>query len=307
MKKRHKQSFKLAFLVLWPLVIFGVGLQMCRSPRGFNLQKIRSDFVFKEGMNQRAQPAEDFKKLQDVFSQKFTYLDRGGQCYAFVSEDQKYVIKFFRMKNLTPKYWLNYIPLPWLEKYRFEKIQMRERQRLETFDSFKAAFEEFKEETGLLFVHFHKTHYLHDKVTFIDKTGKEHVIALNTVPFVLQKRAQMIYPYVSELIKDGENQKALDSLTSVLYLIKDRCQKGYVDKDGGVSSNYGFVEGKAVEIDLGRVVKDESIKDPMNYLREILRVSKKIEIWLQGSYPDLCPLFQEEVQKILSNEDVSLI
>lgn len=280
---------------------------MCRSPSGFQEDKIRSDFVFKEGLNQKALPAEDFKKLQDVFSQKFRYLDSGAQCYAFVSEDQRYVVKFFKMKHLTPKYWLNYIPLPWLEKYRFEKIQMRERRRLETFDSFKAAFDDFKEETGLLFVHFHKTHYLHDKATFIDKEGREHVIALNTVPFVLQKKAQMIYPYVSELIKNGQKQKALESLTSILYLIKDRCQKGYVDKDGGVSSNYGFVEGKPVEIDLGRVVKDESIKDPMNYLREILRVSKKIEIWLQTSYPELCPQFQEQVQKILSNEDVSLL
>jgi hypothetical protein len=144
-------------------------------------------------------------------------------------------------------------------------------------------------------------------VTFVDKIGKEHQISLNQVPFVVQKRAQMIYAYTSELIKKGEKEEALDALTSILYLIKDRCQKGYVDKDGGVSSNYGFVDGKPVEIDLGRVVKDESIKDPVNYLREILRVAKKIEIWLQTAAPELNAPFQERVQKILSNEDVALL
>lgn len=304
MKKRTKQSLKILLLVLWPMVLLTAGLQICRKPSGFALDKIRSGLAFQEGISATA---EDFKKLQGVFSQKFYFLDSGAQCYAFVSEDQKYVVKFFRMKHLTPKYWLNYIPLPWLEKYRFKKIQMRERRRQETFESFKVAFEEFKEQTALLFVHLHKTNYAHDKVTFVDKLGKEHQISLNKVPFVVQKRAQMIYPYVSDLIKQGDSERALDALTSILCLIKERCQRGYVDKDGGVSSNYGFVEGQPVEIDLGRVVKDDSIKNPVNYLREILRVAKKIEVWLQGTHPELSAPFQERVQKILSNEDVALL
>lgn len=295
---------KILLLIVWPLVLFTVGLQICRKPAGFTLDKIRSGFASQEGISASA---EEFKNLQGVFSQKFYYLDSGAECYAFVSEDQRYVVKFFRMKHLTPKYWLNYVPLPWLEKYRFEKIQMRERRRQETFESFKVAFEEFKEQTALLFVHLHKTNYLHDKVTFVDKVGKEHQISLNNAPFVVQKRAQMIYSYTADLIKKGEKEKALDALTSILCLIKERCQKGYVDKDGGVSSNYGFVDGLPVEVDLGRVVRDESIKDPVNYLREILRVAKKIEIWLQTTHPELSAPFQERVQKILSNEDVALL
>lgn len=305
MKKRHKQYFKLILLIIWPVMLFIIGLQFCSRPSGFSTAKISSNFVFRDALIQNPPTSAEFTKIEDILHQKFYYFDSGTHCYIFISEDQKYVIKFFKMRRLTPKYWLNYLPLPWLEKLRFEKIQRRERLRQETFESFKSAFEDFKEETGLLFVHLNKTKYLHDKATFVDKVGEEHLVSLNKVPFVLQKKAQMIVPYISDLIDQGQAPRALEALTSVLRLIKDRCQKGYVHKDGGVSNNYGFIDGKAVEVDIGRIIKDESIKDPINYLREVLRVSKKIEIWLQATYPELCAEFQEEVQRILSNEDVT--
>jgi hypothetical protein len=304
MKKKRKQTIKLFLIFLWPLILLGVGFQICKTPSGFHPTKIKSNFSFVEHSNENGPTAEDFKKLDHIFSQKFHYLNSGAQCYAFVSDDQKYVIKFFKMNQLTPKYWLNYLPFPFLEKVRFNKVEMRERRRQETFDSFRFAFEDIKDETGLLFVHFKKTHYPHDKVIFKDQLHREHVISLNQVPFVLQKKAEMIYPYVSKLIEQGDTSLAMDSLTSVLYLIKDRCKKGYADKDDGVSSNYGFLDGRPVEIDLGRVIQDESIKDPVNYLREILRVSKKIDLWLKASYPSLSSEFQERVQQILSNEEV---
>ena len=229
MKKRHKQYFKLILLVIWPVMLFIIGLQFCSSPSGFSNAKISSNFVFRDALIQKPPTSAEFTKIEDVLHQKFYYFDSGTHCYIFISEDQKYVIKFFKMRRLTPKYWLNYLPLPWLEKLRFEKIQRRERLRQETFESFKSAFEDFKEETGLLFVHLNKTKYLHDKAIFVDKEGKEHLVSLNKVPFVLQKKAQMIFPYVSDLIDQGQSPRALEALSSVLRLIKDRCQKGYVD------------------------------------------------------------------------------
>jgi hypothetical protein len=78
------------------------------------------------------------------------------------------------------------------------------------------------------------------------------------------------------------------------------------DKDDGISSNYGFVHGRPVEIDLGRVVRDESVKRPACYLTEMMRVSKKMELWLEASYPELLPLFQQRQQRLLKEEDSCL-
>ncbi|MCX6988597.1 MAG: hypothetical protein NTZ52_03725 [Chlamydiae bacterium] len=299
MKKKHKNILKLSLLILWPICLLVIGFNICSRPVGFDIAAIRSNFQFKEGSSHKAPSAQEFEKLQNAFSQKFYYLGNGAQCYAFVSEDQNYVIKFFKMSHLTPKYWLNYIPLPWLEKYRFQKIQMRERRRKEVFDGFEAIYHTFKEETGLLFIHFSKTSYFHDTTDFIDKMGKMHHIALNGVPFILQKRARMIYDYVGDLIEQGQSERALDSLISVLELIKARCKKGYFDSDTGVSGNYGFVDGRPIEIDLGRVYKDETIVDPVQYIREVMHVSKKIEVWLKTNHPELLSDYLEKTQQML--------
>jgi hypothetical protein len=96
----------------------------------------------------------------------------------------------------------------------------------------------------------------------------------------------MIYTYVEECFKNNDREKGIQALISVLELIKHRCQMGYMDKDGGISNNYGFIDGLAVQVDIGEVAHDESIKDPVNYLREILRVSQKIEVWLKAHFPD---------------------
>ena len=285
------------------MFLFGMGLVCCKSPEGFNEGKIRSDFAFVKE-EKASEPSEgDLQNITGILSQEFQYLGSGAQCYAFISSDNEYVIKFFKMRHLTPKYWLSYIPIPWLEKYRFEKIDHRERKRQETFDSFKIAFEELKEQTGLVYIHLQKTRFYPGRITVVDKTGKKHIFSLKGVPFILQKKATMIYSHITELMNKGDTAGSLDALSSVLYLVKQRCEKGFADRDGGVSANYGFIDGHPVHIDIGRIVRDESIKDPSNYLMEVIRVSKKIDFWLQRAYPQLCPLFQEEVQKIVSGTD----
>ncbi|MBM3207878.1 MAG: hypothetical protein FJZ57_04660 [Chlamydiae bacterium] len=306
MKRKHKNLLKVVLLTLWPLILFGVGFKICSTPSGFDPQRIGVNFVFKQGDGSKYADGDEFRKLQGVLSQKFYFLDSGAQCYAYVSEDQKHVLKFFKTKKLEPKYWLNYLPLPWLEKYRFRKIVMRERRRDEIYDGFYSLYENFRLESALEFVHLNPTNFSSDKVLIVDKTGKEHNLSLNKMPFVLQKRAQMVYPYVHNLFKSNNRSAGIDALISVIELIKYRCQMGYVDKDGGVSNNYGFVDGKPVQIDIGQVVSDESIKEPVNYLREILRISEKMNVWLAKHYPEASEEFQERVQDILIDFSVSL-
>ena len=296
MKKKYKSLFKVIPVILWPLVLFGFGFYLCCHPKGFCFEKIRSNFIFNQNLTTAALSNEEFEKIRPILNQNFTYLASGAYFYSFVSEDQKYVIKFLKMKRLTPKRWLNYIPLPFMEKYRFEKIEKRNRFREELFENFQNAFDEFRIHTGLVFLHFHKTFYSKDEVIITDEKGRKHRIPLNTVPFIVQKKATHVYPYVASLIENGEKDRALDALISVLYLIKKRSLKGYVDKDGDISSNYGFIDHRPVEIDIRHVVKDETVKDPVNYLREVLKISQKMDLWLKATYPELSPLFLQRAQ-----------
>ncbi len=61
----------------------------------------------------------------DLFTQRFTYLAKGGQCYAFISEDGRYILKFFRKNSVL----------------------------LQTYASAQLAAETLGKETGLLHSH----------------------------------------------------------------------------------------------------------------------------------------------------------
>jgi hypothetical protein len=189
MKRKHKNLLKVVLLTLWPLILFGVGFTICCTPSGFDLKKMGLNFVFKASETSNSKDSDDFTKLQGVFSQKFYYLNSGARVYAFVSEDRKYVLKFFKINKLTPKYYLNYLPIPWLEKYRFKKVLMRERRRDEIYAGFTSFYQNFRREAGLELVHLHLTNFTRDKVRIVDKTGNEHNVSLNRMPFVLQKKS----------------------------------------------------------------------------------------------------------------------
>src|SRR5258708_2635099 len=50
------------------------------------------------------------KEIDQLLNQEFTYLSKGAQSYVFVSQDQKYVIKFFKLNKFNSQTWLSYIP-----------------------------------------------------------------------------------------------------------------------------------------------------------------------------------------------------
>ena len=77
-------------------------------------------------------------KVEGVFDQKFAYLGAGGQCYAFVSDDKQYVLKFFKQHKFRKK-----------NTPASEGIARREK----AFTSYKIAYDKLREETGLLFLH----------------------------------------------------------------------------------------------------------------------------------------------------------
>src|SRR5262249_20212942 len=51
---------------------------------------------------------EEEKRLDVILNQRFHYLAKGAHCFAFVSDDQNYVIKFHRFaSHLRPLSWLS--------------------------------------------------------------------------------------------------------------------------------------------------------------------------------------------------------
>jgi hypothetical protein len=270
-------KYKLLVVVLFPCFLFILGIALCckKSP-GFSVSKISSNLPH--------HPDGDIEpvSLDPVLSQKFTYLAKGTQSYAFVSEDQKYVLKFFKMRHFIPQTWLRYIPLPLLNKYRWKKIDKREKRLKTFFTTLKTCYENYKEEAGLIAVHLNPTKALYPRVILVDSQGKEWPVDLNQVVFVLQEKAETIHDLLPILVRKGETQKIDQMRRSLLDLVARRCQKGFIDEDKGIADNYGFVGERLIQIDIGWLVQDENIKDHVE--EEVQRIKNKLEGQIQHLY-----------------------
>lgn len=265
----------------------------------FSLSKIkpRRDFSF------QATPTvshKEIEELRSIVSQPFTYLTEGPDSYIFVSQDQKNVIKFFKMRRMTPKYWLNYIPLPWLEKKRLSKIEERERVRHECFGGLKIAFEKFRYQTGIVFLHLFRTQYLKMKIAVQDSQKKWHEIALDQVPFLVQKKVTMLPDDIGQLMKEGKEETAIRHLCQLLELVKTTCQKGYVPVSEEIEIDYGFLEDRPFYVEALYAKKESNTQST---LKGLFSFSKVLQSWLSRNHPTLVAPFQEGTQDVLSGID----
>lgn len=297
-KRKKKQSWKLVLIVLFPLLLLCIGLFSAKSTLSFHVDQIRSKGAF-SFQTTKTLSKQELQRLQSIFSEPFHYLTEGERCYVFESQNQEYVIKFFKMKKLTPKYWLNYIPFPWLEKLRMYKVRGRERARQETFGGFKAAFEEFRYQTDLFFTHLLGTDWLKVKLEVIDREGIHHQIFLDTIPFVLKKKALLVPDYIKGLVAQGKKKEAVTSLILLLDLVRDFCQRGLTSESDSVIEDYGFIGDQVVCINSGYILSNDSLKVPLNTFREVFRVSQILEDWLELTEPELLDEFRKQVEDLL--------
>lgn len=226
---------------------------------GFSVAKISSSLTYHPEW-ESGPLSSDVKAA--VFGQKYKYLASGAQSYAFVSEDGRYVIKFFRMKHLVPSF---------LDNLQPAKKKRRQQNLRSIFAAYKMANDELKEESGLVYIHLNKTHDLQTTLTVFDKIGREHQIDLDKTEFVVQEKAELIFTHLKKLHSRQEIDQAV---AAVLSLVQRRINKGFADEDKAVSHNYGFVGGRPIHLDIGRLRRGEK---PGEYDR----IHNRIEKWLQ--------------------------
>lgn len=205
--------------------------------------------------------SEETAEIAPLLQQRFYYLSQGSQMYAFVSQDGKTVLKLFKARHDKPYKWTRL----------FEKMkekdwkQSRNKWKLKFQNScrrYRLAFMDLNEETGLIFLHFSQT-TVPLLVSLTDRYT--HSIDLSKYPFILQKRAVLASEYIRK------NPQALHDLKEFFVA---RTHKGYSDPRQTLSINYGFVEGKPIQIDPGKIERFEG--DPQE---EIQKIHKNIDRW----------------------------
>lgn len=269
-------------------VVYGIGRIYYYTTDGFTTSNIASTLEFDERFETKRISDEDKNLIDSVLSQKFSYLGKGCQSYVFASEDGQYVIKFFKYQRLTPQKWHNLFAfIPAFNEHRLMKIEQKKLELESIFSSCKLAFDELRQETGLVFVHLNKSKDLNKKLVIFDKLNFEHHLNLDDFEFLIQKRAHMLEATLHQQMKANKADMAKRLLDDLFDTLVAEYQKGFGDNDHALLQNTGVIDGKAVHIDVGQFVQNENLKNMDILTQEIFNKTYRLRLWLNQQYPEL--------------------
>ena len=251
---------------------------------GFFMPGTYSNLSFDPALEPSAPSIGDQNDIKNALSQKFYFLGTGRQSYAYVSEDGKYVLKFFRRIPLS---FSSHFSKIFPEKFKEQINQYRYKKISGELKSCKIAYDVLKEESALTWIHLNKTPVTPSQVTLVDLLGIEHQTHLNDKEFILQKKAQLFYQYLDQKIKEGDIDSAKQAVHSMIQLVVDRFKLGIRDEDPALHRNMGIIDGKAVFIDIGRLKWEKRSMDQAHIDKKVSKLVRNLKIWLSKNHPEL--------------------
>lgn len=267
---------------------------------GFAVGKIRT---VTSSSFQSHNSEEDKKLALSILSQPLSYIGRGGQCYAFTTADNKYVVKLLKYNNNYPKIWFRLFPFPFgLESYRQNKLATKKRKLQGEYTSYQIAVNDLREETGIIYFHLDSEMEPSTHLHIQDKLGIFHTLPANQYQFYIQKKGIPFYPKIKKFLESKEidlAKKALDDLT--LYLVK-RCQKKITDGDDGIWRNFAFYEDKPFQIDIGQFSYNFSLSSKEEHQNDLLFFTKDFRRWLEETSPILAKYFTDSIYQKTASE-----
>ncbi|GAB4190307.1 MAG: hypothetical protein Tsb0015_11450 [Simkaniaceae bacterium] len=281
-----KIAKKILYVAGFILICIGLERTCHFLTDGFSIYRISSK-------NTRQKFFKDFPIEPDhpAYQKKYYYLASGSQSFVFVSEDNKYVIKFFKQHRWRPPIWQKTFP-SFAKKTRNSMLQAKKN----TFASCQELFENFKKETGLIHIHLNKTTHQLPYIELIDRNHISHKIPLDDYEFILQKKAQSIPAYLLTLKKQKNYEQIKQTLHDFICFSKKRAQQGYLNKDPNFIKNFGFLDGKIIEIDVGGCYQDPKKDLFYFHFYELKKIENKMQRFLLKEIPELSWYFHDLVR-----------
>lgn len=308
-----KFSLKWIFFLIGALLVFGAARLYYRLTDDFRLSNITYDLPHETRWEVPALSEEENHRIAAILNQKFYYLGKGAQSYAFVSEDQLYVLKFFKFKHLKPSLFVDLLPpISPFRTYKQNSKERKERKLIGVFDGYALAYREHRQPSALLYLHLLPTSTLKQKVTLVDKIGIERQIHLDEMVFLIQKKGETLRNRLRHLLNENNLDEAKVTIGRVLEMYLSEYNKGLYDRDHGVMQNTGFVGDQPFHLDVGKFSKDDRMQNLAFYKKDLLHVAWKIDHWIKESYPQhysaLSPFLAEQYQQYIGESfDVAAI
>lgn len=277
------QYIRLTFLILFSFSV-GQGLHWLKD--GFNPRHLTGLDV----------PVEEEwpEEVQLVLQQPFSYLGRGTQCFAFVSQDGRYVLKFPRMDIYKTPLWVRAIGSA---SYRKALEEENGRRKAFVLNSFALAAFELKESTGLIASHVGKSSSK-EKITLIDRMGRKTQLRIGETPFALQYKQPTLKMLLPVAIAEGRMDEAQKILDAWIQVALERSRKGILNKDGAFLRNCGFDGVHAYEIDLGSFYRSSELSLEQANKRAFREAAGGVQRWLRKRDLTMLKWFNEQLEAL---------
>jgi len=293
-----KKLFLFSFCIL---VFAGLHLFCQKQTQGFRPYLILSNLPNDPRWEVPSLSLEEQKRIDQLLDQPFTFLGSGGWCFAFLGQDQKTVLKFYRHSHFLPSSIFKDFACKKLLLQSDPWPQDRPYFQAFNFNSCTLLYSEAKERTGILYVHLNKTQGKHKPVTLIDNIGIAHVIDLDKTEFIVQKKANLLFPHLQELSEQKKMDEAKQCIDDFLGCLLTLCQRGIRDNDRSLRYNFGFTEDGAVTLDLSSFEFDETLKSPGQYRKEIMNKTQRLSRFLRKYHPELYVHSEKKLSEIMGN------
>ncbi len=215
-------------------------------------------------------------EIDALLNQRFHYFGKGGTSFVFLGEDQKTVLKLFKHQHLFSK-------------------KHAHKHHTFFFGSCKLAFDHLQKETGLIYLCLRPNPHFSRSVQLIDTWGFAHTIDLSQTEFAIQKKAEPFFPHLEHLLKTGQTENGKRAIDALLKQMRTRCNFCIGNRDPNLLINFGFIEGEAIEFDLGSYFPDPRLKNPLLQAKEIFFATHTLQKWLEKHSPELLNYLLENI------------
>ena len=232
--------------------------------------------------------------IDSLLKQKFHYLGKGHQAFAFVSEDGQYVLKLFKPHYPHIEFWgesfnFTYIPFSkWL--YKVVAKEAFEQRLKEDFTSYVNAYTTFKDESLVEYLHLAETSDLKEPLQLFDKINVLREFDANNTCFLIQKKVEPLQSTLQNLLKEGKMADVRGMLENILHLLVRRVDLGFYKPTHKFHANFGCIGLKPYQLDIGNLLtpKDLGLAEDTKTV-ELTTSIKKLKMWLGDHIPSLNP------------------
>lgn len=281
--------------ILRYLILIGCLIGLARfthhETRGFRIAKIQNNLA-----NEKLWLPDAAAEPCHLLLQPFSFFSRGLQSFVFLSADGQYVLKIFNNRHSYLQKWFEILAhVPGLQNWGTASALHHKTKWDKAFTSYKIAYDHLRDETGIVYIHLDPTDHLPSKLQLIDLLGISHSIDPNQTGFILQKRCTPVYPALLQEIEKGDLNAARHCIDQLMDLFLLKYQRGIADNDPLIRTNYGFLNGQPMQIDLGPLSLDPHIQNEEVYRHELRKTMQSLKNWLHIHCEELNLYLEEKL------------